>query len=485
MTSNLNIIKQKIINENYQEALDIITSYDFSLLSSIDKAKYYYYLGEIYYNLMQDKKAFNSLLNALNIEIDFIEKGNVFILLGNLELIEIEKNKSDTNFNNKLINAKKYYNRAFQYDLTDEYYCEVYLGLGRINFFEKNYHLAIDNYSKALEFSKKNIDMRYDIIIYMNDCYCALEQYETAIGNLLNLLIKLNDKDKIGICYFQIAQFYKEINKLKEAITYYLKTISIFSSSDIQEDNDIVELSYWGIGESYKNLNLLNDALYNYKKALLISKSQKINSNEYLYDIGIIFRLQKQYSKAEKIELLALKKSDNDINRQLIYNELSIIYAEQEKFEKSINILNKLITEYPKYNDIGNVLSYKGRLYMKMGRYDEAIKWLKKATRKFIQINDIEELIFTKAQIARSYLNQNKIMIAEDMCNELINEYSANKFLTIVYAVEAEIYLRKGMVINAINKLNKVLNNEDLRKNTKQYAEWLMNIANKELGIDK
>ncbi len=76
-------------------------------------------------------------------------------------------------------------------------------------------------------------------------------------------------------------------------------------------------------------------------------------------------------------------------------------------------------------------------------------------------------------------------MIAEDMCNELINEYSANKFLTIVYVVEAEIYLKKGMIINAINKLDNVLNYENLRKNTKQYAEWLMNIANKELGINK
>lgn len=321
-----------VITGDYQKALD---NFKKSYLLNQNDVETIKHLAELYYR-------FGDFDNSLKYYKYLLEtaKSRAEILLSIGEIYYRKQEYPE---------ALKYYKEALNSSLTPDMTKIVYVNLGNLYSALEDYENAIDNYNKALEFDKLDVNIYYNIGILnlkQNNYFSALENFKKAVqvtpSNIeLNLLVArtyllMNQRNNAIITYsriieqfphevmpyFELATLYYKLSKYKDAQYYYNKILALEPPQDI-------------LYKVYLNLGVIADTLKEYDNALqLLKKAYSLKPvDPYVnYNIGIVYQHTGNIEKAKEYFKRTLRlKSDNTIRASTHLALGNCYYMENDK----------------------------------------------------------------------------------------------------------------------------------------------------------
>ncbi len=241
------------------------------------------------------------------------------------------------------------------------FYAEVHLILGEINFNNKNYNAAIENFSSVINFGFIDKSTEYNTLLKRGTCYYHLNNYDEAQKDIASSLdfIKKDVEPLIilSAIYIKKKDFDNALKILSRAESisgsnpnilfqtgsiYYFKNDPRFSSY-FDRLYDVTKNSDNGIKQFLKAFKLLlNDTFEkkNYSRSLEISES--INKIEKDSDVILISAKSSYYLKqyAKTIEFFE-KISLNNSSRLM----LASAYARNENKTKAIELLKIILND--------------------------------------------------------------------------------------------------------------------------------------------
>jgi len=270
--------------------------------------------------------------------------------------------------------------KYFQNYLYPEKLRLLYIGLGRINIYY-GYYVKAQHYCQVcLEISRQTFD---EYSIEAGDDYnkLGLSLYHTGQYHMakkyLHKGLEIRERtsrrksENIAESYNNLGELYLEINDYNGA-EHHLETAlkiredidqlnpSKESKLDISDSYNSLAGLYYSQGKAYDLQNTLLGFRYArsaYKQArsncehALKLKIQQLGENHYdviqnQINLGEIYRKIKNYQAAESIFNIALDKAqillgENSLKVADIYNNLGVLYAEQNKFEEAIKIIEE------------------------------------------------------------------------------------------------------------------------------------------------
>ena len=217
-------------------------------------------------------------------------------------------------------------------------------------------YIDSNNLQKARTlFDEVGIDTKINIA----DAYFFNKKDEEA--NILYKKIK-DENDNISLIYFRLGEIKYQDKKYKEAIIDFSKAAEIEPS--ISETHFRLALSYFRLTDYSQSLTYI-------KKSLEIEPEELRFLNlkaDIVYNIGDFKETEKIYNEIFKIEP----------EYDLALNNYSYILSERgEKLELALEMSKKAVKKRP---ENGSYLDTLGWIYYKLNRYEEALKYLKKAS---------------------------------------------------------------------------------------------------------
>ena len=425
---NLGLKKTK--EYNIEEALKY---FDTAINLDSKNAKYYYHKGLLYNNNFNPNKAKGEITKAINIEPD---------------------------------NALYYYQRA------------------EINYFQKNYNIAINDYEKAYQIDSCPQE---DFLRHMENCLSIFLNSGNAQARHYYLHAKLliNKKD---------AEYYiysTAINELDKAIRRYAPIEYYILRAYAYSKYLLSTRSYYSLDQQFENLikdlqkiknnksdNIDEPNMFlktNYKQLLDLAKRQNINQSlktrfESLYN-GVMAEIEANKIKNAKLKIKEsqseeVKESDLAesyyIMAQYYFDKAQLIKAKSyitqaidiSKQKKYTTLLNKISN---KENEKWNKKVKQVEKYIKDKSLDNAIISLK----ELLKINPASQEVKEKLEDVNNHIKQ-----AEGYYKKGLQDFETGNL------EDAKIQINSALNINNIEKYS------ELQSHILKYEKCLQDVSN-------
>ena len=204
------------------------------------------------------------------------------------------------------------------------------------------------------------------------------------------------DKNYRG-AYLNIGSLYSRMNRLKDAMKFYKKALSL--------KKDYV--TFFNIGSIFYKTNEMKNAIINLEKSKYLNGSFVLSS----LVLGLSFSKLSNYKAAETNFINVLKIMPNN---RVALTALAILFYNQDKYEKSIKLLNKLITLNSSNIKIREL---KSNILFKTGKIDESvveIKSIKKISDGYKYYDEYIKSVPVEAYTDRYGTINEKISILEE-----------------------------------------------------------------------
>jgi len=371
--------------------------------------------------------------------VEPVEKAKIYALIGKIyrELDDIE-------------NAMDAYKSAVSLDEKNLNYL-AFLG----NLYRENgkASIALDTYGKILSLKPKFIPA----VLGKTRTLIALDNPDDAYLELMKVNVKeIKDADLFSM----LGEIYTNLEKKKEALTYYDKAIQMDPGTiEPYLAKTIIFLKDNNIGEIKK----------------ISEKLAQLDKESYTYNLvlGILNHQEAEYGKA----VAAFKKAQtlNSRNDSKVYFYFGQLLFDQEKYRKSSNSfkqaleisegnreyrisLSKSLAKERKYRDIvelyGNMQGRKGETYKameivsvayyKLRDYDNALKYINKALAK----NASSPILFYKK--AEILLAKKELDLAEQAIETSI---TLDIKEPLSYILHAKILIKRSDFRGAVEKV--------------------------------
>lgn len=267
------------------------------------KVKLLYNIGIIYTELGDYEQAIRNNLNGLKYFENNGDKKNIANCCTNIgALYSYTKDFEKSQFYNE--KSLSLYTELG--DFTGQSLCHT--NIGNIHFLQGQYYKALHYYSKSLEIDKKGNDLYNLSIDYNNlgNAYEELKQFKKAsdfFKRALNINEQVNNSNGLAYSYLNLGSIEMKIKNYDQAENYCLKSISIF-----EQGNNLYGqwMSYKQLSNLYQNSGKYENA-YNFyikstefKDSLFdIEKAKKIAQLEEKY-ISEGLKKQNQLLSVEK-----------------------------------------------------------------------------------------------------------------------------------------------------------------------------------------
>ena len=265
--------------------------------------------------------------------------------------------------------------------------------------------INIKEFSDAADILRSVINLHpnnFDIYYQLGICYYELEKYDSAVKKLSQAILLNTSSSDI---YYSLGLTYNKINSYKQAQEAFLKCIKLDSYNG---------LAHYELGNIYKLIFEDDLAIMHYKKA-----KKTINTSELNLNLGILyFNNEKFQSAIEPLkEYILYNMQDWDTLEKYGHALLKT-----NRFPEAIDIYSRLIDEYP---DNSEYYSNLADSYYNLSDYSNAIENYK----KILTFEDENYTVLLKIGILLNQLN--KFNEAEEYLNDAIHCGSPNKELLI------------------------------------------------------
>jgi len=245
--------------------------------------------------------------------------------------------------------------------------------------------------------------------------YSNRQNYDSArycVNKALELSMSINDSLRIFISYSTLGTISYFEGAYGQAEQLYKKAIS-YRSERLYPGN-LAEL-YLSLAMLYNIRSEYSQALtYLFKgDSLLAEIPENIVHARYKSNIATVYMNIKEYDKAMKYYLLALKYYEHlDLRQNIaeIYNNIGVLYDKQGQWDRALEYYQKSLVIYlvqdndscvaTCYSNIGNALR-------NQKAYDKAIVYLEKALALKRALKDLKGSVFSYLTIAEIYLANN------------------------------------------------------------------------------
>lgn len=328
---------------NNMKALNLLKS---KYISDTIKSDYWIKYSLACYNSYKYTEAFNSIDKAI-----YIDNKNSHAYF--------EKAKLIMDIKNNISEAINLLNIAIKYNKNGEFY-----------FYRGIYHQMSDSISKAisdydnaaqLDFEHQGLFRNYSILLLKSD---LPEKALVYINKGIELNTEIPDNYKTrGEIYTLLVEPEKACADFEKArLKGYRKSIDF---AEIICSTNYSKNKFSSTGQILLKLEKYNFAIKAFDKAIELEK----DSSRHYLNRGFCFFKLGNYKNAEQdyLKALALPESSTD----MLYDNLSLLYFEQNNFEKSLEYSAKRIKINP-----GNFVAYidRGLSYRKLKKYKQAEK---------------------------------------------------------------------------------------------------------------
>ena len=285
---------------------------------------------------------------------------------------------------------------------------------------------ALELYSKALEIYTKIYDLpgQATVLNNMHGIYSSQGDYTKSLNTMEEVIridMKMDDKLGLAIGYYNIAEYYQEINMLDLAREYYDKYLNL---------NDTIR-NELGIGYGRYGLGMLNwlegeleKSRYFFDGALEVFEKLKFNQLKTGCNLMVArICIQKgEFDKAKEIlESVINEKKNTSLTPDILYVKgLLLLFqndSSRESVELAIGRFRAAIDSSVKQSEVDIALFYSAiaSAMRKLGRDEDMIAVLKEGSRKLAE----------KLQRIKSFSIRNSIMTRRDLA-EFINLCHSN-----------------------------------------------------------
>ena len=384
-------VEEKVLNTSNIESYCLKAADEKMKEENYDDASWYYLLSGKY------EENINKVLKHVSIDNEISAFGNIahsYVLLG-----EFEK-------------AQEMYAKYLSvYERINAPTQEDYALMQRLYLDKK------ENLAKGL----KGFNALYKPLLASDSNYALFEKYsdEHNSPEALKALLKVNEvylkalsPDHPGILYNykKIAQLYLDLSDFPSALHYLTLAQKAYES---KYGTDHIELGsvYMNFGAYYLQTGQYDKALEYLNKAVAIEEKYLDKTDETLAStyatLAAVYDKLGDYKQAIALNLKALKirllydKESYDVGT--VYNNLGVVYSNNEEYDKAIYYLDKSVAIYEKVlgaYHVSNALNYAnlGDITRKIGMYDKSLAYYKRA----IEINE-KNYGSNHVETARSY----------------------------------------------------------------------------------
>lgn len=395
--------------KNYKEA---IVDFGQTVLQNDEVTQSaYLYLGQSYLKLGDKNNARMAFENAAKMSFD---KEIKEAALYNYALLIHET--SFTGFGESVTLFESFLNDFPNSQYTDrvnDYLVEVYLT-------NKNYQAALASMNKIKRPSNKIIEAKQRVLFQLGTQAFANSALPEAI-DLFNKSIALGafNKEARDEAYFWRGEANYRLGDYEKAVTDY----RTFINNTRSQSNEMYPMALYNLGYAYFKLHQYSDALSTFKQYTNAENNQKSASLADAYNrIGDCLFYNRQFALAEENYTRAaqLSPSAGDYS---VYQKAYVLGL-QKDYKGKINILNRLISEYPESQYVDDALFEKGRAYVLLENGTEAAKAFDVLANKYPQ-----SALARKAgiQLGLLYFNDNQMEKAVASYKRVIDNYPGSE----------------------------------------------------------
>ncbi|MGA7161156.1 MAG: CHAT domain-containing tetratricopeptide repeat protein [Bacteroidota bacterium] len=238
------------------------------------------------------------------------------------------------------------------------------LGIGYVSFLKSDFDIALDHFVRAYSLvnngDKKYLSAAADCQQFLGWTYSEKGENQQAIihlTNAVNLYRNIFGEDNIFLagCYSRLGRLHQAEGDCEKAIQFYQKALSL-ETKYVGRNHSFVALEKRQLGSVYENKNDLVNAIHFSKDALALQRKTKGDNHPelaYTYEIlGNIYKKRGEFilslkllQKALRIRSCLKESYDrNDIPN--LYTEIGSVYLEMKKFDRALKYYNKALLLY-------------------------------------------------------------------------------------------------------------------------------------------
>lgn len=234
---------------------------------------------------------------------------------------------------------------------------------------------AEDSYLKSLDLNNNFLEAKFNLAV--------LFYKKKLLDKAEKIFIDyINQDENNYLCYFNLGIINFEKKDYLKAIDFFKKTL------DLQKD---FYYGYHQLGLAYEKVNNIEDAIKFYQIA---NKFNKDNLNISYNNLGVIFLKSKKLKEALDYFKTALNFKGQ---KELIYQNIAIIYAELGEADNSIYYMKKAVEENK--NELKIFSRFIGTFPYTNYKFNDYEFWSKQFSNNIIRFKQQNEIIDFKKKI--------------------------------------------------------------------------------------
>ncbi|SFH28585.1 tetratricopeptide repeat-containing sensor histidine kinase [Pedobacter insulae] len=274
----------------------------------------------------------------------------------------------------------------------------------------------------------------------------------------LQLAERLNDSTSIALAYSDIGNTYMRVNKLKDALSFHLKSYALRENLGLKAQ----------AAGSISNISIIYKQLGNYKDALnYMHRSLKIYEEEndeakqavVLNNIGNVYLIYQKFAAAKESYQRAIsiaRKTNSMSTLAIAYGGMFKYYYHKADYQNALKqalIAERYLKSLNMQSDLATVNNNIGQVYEKLGKYEEAMKYFKISLDFRIAMNDQLGIASCYKNIGATYTQLNDYVAGEkyiDKSIAIFKAQGAKDYLREAYDLLGALFEQKQDYANAL-----------------------------------
>ncbi|MDR0750345.1 MAG: tetratricopeptide repeat protein [Tannerellaceae bacterium] len=294
-------------------------------------------------------------------------------------------------------------------DKVNDYLVEVYLTT-------KNYQAALTSIDKINRPSTKILEAKQDILLQLGTQAFTNMKLDDAIS-LFSRAIEMgnHNPESRNNAYFWRGESYYRQGDYAKAISDY----RTYANNTRQRNTDMYGLAFYNMGYGYFKQQQYNEALTNFRQYTAIEQNRQPEASaDACNRIGDCLFYNRQFAQAEESynRAAAILPSAGDY----ALFQKGYVSGLQKNYDAKINVMDKLIRDFPESRYVPDALFEKGRSYVLLENSRAAAEAFETLMRRFPQ-NSLARK--AGVQLGLLYYNDNQTHKASEAYKKVIADY--------------------------------------------------------------
>ena len=327
---------------------------------------------------------------------------------------------------------------------------KILFRLGTQSFVNGRFQEAIDYFNRSLELSHYDLHTKANTYYWLGEACYRLKRYSQARQDFQFYLENTQDKkDEIyPMAFYGLGYTAFQQKDYGASLNWFLKYMQLNQQGDRKILSDVCNR----VGDCYFYLRKFSDAYSNYMRAVDINPSLGDYS---LFQAAFVLGLQKNYAgKVQLLNKLLSQYPESTYVENALY-EKGRAYVQMEDTPRAIETFRKLLADFPKSPFARKGANEIGLLYYQSDNFSKAIDAYEKV---IISYPGSEEALLAQRDLRSIFIELNKIDEYADFLSKVPGHFSfdSSERDSLTYLAAEKIYM-KGDVSGAKKSFEKYL----------------------------